>query len=177
VDVPTGISLGNIAVSSLVLDADRVISVPVAKTHNWAYLTLSLKNFIGITPLERYGWMSQNNYDRVFLHSNDPRPEDFGRLYIDLAHAAQPDLTIIDFSIGIEGNGPTSGSGGTPVDMRSAARVMSHEAVYVGRILPMARESGLGALCEQSIELIGAEYEDLRVAWRPAQVSQSSHFG
>ena len=35
---------------------DRVISVPVAKTHHWAHLTLSLKNFIGITPLERYGW-------------------------------------------------------------------------------------------------------------------------
>jgi uncharacterized protein (DUF362 family) len=193
VDVPTGISLGPVAVSSLVLDADRVISVPVAKTHNWAYLTLSLKNFIGITPLERYGWMSQNNYDRVFLHRNDPTPEDFGRLYIDLARAAQPDLTITDFSIGIEGNGPTSGSGGTPVDMMSrlgswlllastdpvaadatAARVMSHEAVYVGRILPMAREAGLGALCERSIELIGAEYEDLQVTWRPAQVSRRS---
>ncbi len=196
VDVPTGISLGSVSVSSLVLDADRVISVPVAKTHSWAYLTLSLKNFIGITPLERYGWMSANNYDRVFLHRNDPTPEDFGRLYIDLAHAAQPDLTIIDFSIGMEGDGPTSGSGGTPVDMRSrlgswlllastdpvaadatAARVMSHEAVYVGRILPMARQAGMGAICQQSIELIGAGYEDLRVAWRPAQVSASSHGG
>ncbi len=196
VEVPTGLSLGRVAVSSLVLDADRVISVPVAKTHSWAYLTLSLKNFIGITPLERYGWMSANNYDRVFLHRNDPTPEDFGRLYIDLAHAAQPDLTIIDFSIGMEGDGPTSGSGGTPVDMRSrlgswlllastdpvaadatAARVMSHEAVYVGRILPMARQAGMGAICQQSIELIGAGYEDLRVAWRPAQVSASSRGG
>jgi uncharacterized protein (DUF362 family) len=196
VDVPTGISLGSVAVSSLVLDADRVISVPVAKTHNWAYLTLSLKNFIGITPLERYGWMSQNNYDRIDLHRNDPTPEDFGRLYIDLANAAQPDLTIIDFSIGMEGNGPTSGAGGTPVDMMSrlgswlllastdpvaadatAARVMSHEAVYVGQILPMAQQAGLGALCEPSIELVGAEYEDLQVAWRPAEVSRRSTVG
>jgi uncharacterized protein (DUF362 family) len=189
VDVPTGISLGSVAVSSLVLDADRVISVPVAKTHSWAYLTLSLKNFIGITPLERYGWMSQNNYDRVNLHRNDPTPADFGRLYIDLANAAQPDLTIVDFSIGMEGNGPTSGNGGTPVDMRSrlgswlllastdpvaadatAARVMSHEAVYVGRILPMAQQAGMGAMCVQSIELIGAVLEDLQVPWRPAQI-------
>jgi uncharacterized protein (DUF362 family) len=196
VDVPTGISLGSVAVSSLLLDADRVISVPVAKTHSSAYLTLSLKNFIGITPLERYGWMSQDNYDRIDLHRNDPTPEDFGRLCIDLANAAQPDLTLIDFSIGMEGNGPTSGSGGTPVDMRSrlgswlllastdpvaadatAARVMGHEAVYVGRILPMAQQAGLGAICAQSIELIGAEYEDLQVAWRPAQVSQSAHVG
>jgi hypothetical protein len=82
--VPTGISLGTVAVSSLVLDADRVISVAVAKTHQRAHLTLSLKNFIGITPLERYGWMSRSNTDRVFLHQNDLRPEDFGRLYIDI---------------------------------------------------------------------------------------------
>jgi uncharacterized protein (DUF362 family) len=193
VDVPTGISLGSVAVSSLVLDADRVISVPVAKTHASAHLTLSLKNFIGITPLQRYGWMSQNNYDRIDLHRNDPTPADFGRLYIDLANAARPDLTIVDFSIGMEGNGPTSGNGGTAVDMRSrlgswlllastdpvaadatAARVMSHEAVYVGRILPMAQQAGLGAICPQSIELIGAEYEDLQVVWRPAQIAQSS---
>jgi len=193
VEVPTGISLGHVAVSSLVLDADRVISVAVAKTHQWAHLTLSLKNFIGITPLGRYGWMSQGNYDRVFLHQNDSTPEAFGRLYIDLARAARPDLAIIDFSIGMEGNGPTSGNGGTPVNMMArlgswlllastdsvaadatAARVMNHEATYVGGILPMARDAGMGALCEQSIELLGAELDDLRVDWRPAQVARSA---
>jgi uncharacterized protein (DUF362 family) len=189
VEVPTGISLGSVAVSSLVLDADRVISVPVAKTHRWAHLTLALKNFIGITPLERYGWQSRGNDDRVFLHQNDMGPENFGRLYIDLARAAAPDLALIDFSIGMEGNGPTSGSGGTPVDMRSrlgswlllassdavaadatAARVMNHESAYVGEILPMARADGMGAVCEPFIELRGAQLEDLRVPWQPASI-------
>ena len=193
VTVPTRISLGSVAVSSLVLDAHKVISVAVAKTHQWAHLTLSLKNFIGITPLRRYGWMSQGNYDRVFLHRNDPTPEDFGRLYMDLARAADPDLAIIDFSIGMEGNGPTSDNGGIPVDMMTrlgswlllastdsvaadatAARVMDHEATYVGRILTMAQEAGLGAICPQSIEILGAELEDLRVPWRAAQVSSRS---
>jgi len=189
VDVPSGISLGSLAVSSLVLDADRVISVAVAKTHQWAHLTLSLKNFIGITPLERYGWQSRGNNDRVSLHENDMGPENFGRLYIDLARAAAPDLAIIDFSIGMEGNGPTSGNGGITVDMMSrlgswlllastdavaadatAARVMSHEAAYVGEILPMARTDGMGAICEPFIELVGAQLEDLRVAWQPAEI-------
>jgi uncharacterized protein (DUF362 family) len=194
IDVPSGTSLGTLAVSSLVLDADRVISVPVAKTHRWAHLTLALKNFIGITPLARYGWQSQGNYDRVFLHQNDRGPEGFGRLYIDLARAAAPDLAIVDFSVGMEGNGPTSDAGGTPVDMRSrlgswlllastdavaadatAARVMSHEAAYVGEILPMARADGMGAICPSSIEMVGAELEDLRVAWRPADVVYAHH--
>jgi uncharacterized protein (DUF362 family) len=186
IEVPTGISLGRLAVSSLVLDADRVISIPVAKTHRWAHLTLALKNFIGITPLERYGWQSRGNEDRVFLHENDMGPESFGRLYIDLARAAAPDLAIIDFSIGMEGNGPT---GGTAVDMMTrlgswlllastdavatdatAARIMSHEAAYVGEILPMARADGMGAICASSIELLGAELDDLRVPWQPADV-------
>jgi uncharacterized protein (DUF362 family) len=189
VEVPTGISLGTIAVSSLVLDADRVISIPVAKTHRWAHLTLALKNFIGITPLERYGWQSRGNDDRVFLHQNDMGPANFNRLSIDLARAAAPDLSIIDFSIGMEGDGPTSGAGGTPVDMMSrlgswlllasrdcvaadatAARIMSHEAAFVGEILPMARADGMGAMCPSFIELIGAELEDLRVGWLPANI-------
>jgi uncharacterized protein (DUF362 family) len=189
VDVPTGISLGTVAVSSLVLDADRVISIPVAKTHQWAHLTLALKNFIGITPLVRYGWHSRGNEDRVFLHENDMGPMSFGRLYIDLARAAAPDLAIIDFSIGIEGDGPTTGNGGRAVDMRSrlgswlllastdiaaadatASRIMSHEAAYVGDILPMARAAGLGAICAPSIELLGAQLEELQVPWRAADV-------
>ena len=89
----------------------------------------------------------------------------------------------------MEGNGPTSGNGGTTVDMRSrlgswlllaskdavaadatAARVMSHEAAYVGEILPMARADGMGAICESSIELVGATIEELRVPWEPANV-------
>jgi uncharacterized protein (DUF362 family) len=189
IEVPTGISLGTVAVSSLVLDADRVISVPVAKTHQWAHLTLSLKNFIGITPLARYGWQTRGNFDRVFLHQNDMGPAAFGRLYIDLARAAAPDLALIDFSIGIEGNGPTADNGGLTVDMRSrlgswlllastdavaadatAARVMGHETAYVGEILPMARADGMGAICEPYIELVGAALEDLVVPWLPASV-------
>lgn len=189
IEVPTDISLGNVAVSSLVLDADRVISIPVAKTHQWAHLTLALKNFIGITPLERYGWQSRGNWDRVLLHQNDMGPQNFGRLYIDLARAAAPDLAIIDFSIGVEGNGPTTGNGGTTVDMMSrlgswlllastdvvaadatAARIMNHEAAYVGDILPMARGAGMGAICASSIEILGAQLEDLTVGWLPAAV-------
>ncbi len=189
IEVPTGISLGTLAVSSLVLEADRVISIPVAKTHRWAHLTLALKNFIGITPLERYGWQSQDNDDRVFLHQNDMGPANFGRLYIDLARAVVPDLAIVDFSIGLEGNGPTGGSGGTAVDVMSrlgswmllastdsvaadatAARIMNHEAAYIGDILPMARAEGLGSICEASITLLGAQLEDLRMTWQAADV-------
>jgi hypothetical protein len=55
VEIPSSTYLGTIAVSSLVARADRVISIPVAKTHSWAQLTLALKNFIGISRLASKG--------------------------------------------------------------------------------------------------------------------------
>jgi len=190
VDVPTGTSLGHVAVSSLVTGVDRVISIPVAKTHKWAYLTLSLKNFIGITPLERYGWADSGNHDRVLLHRNDSSPLGFGRLFVDLAHAAQPDLALIDFSIGMEGDGPSTSSGGIPLDVATrlgswlvlastdavaadatAARIMGQESPYVGEILRMAHEAGMGAICTESIDLVGARLDELRLEWRRAQVA------
>jgi uncharacterized protein (DUF362 family) len=189
IEVPTGISLGKVAISSLVTQADRVISIPVAKTHTTAILTLSLKNFIGITPLERYGWKDAPNYDRIDLHRHDYTPEAVAQLYFDLANAVKPDLVIVDMSIGVEGNGPTTSNQGTTVDMKkrlgswlvlastdpvaadaTAARVMSHGDSYVERILSRARQQGLGEMREEAIEIVGAKLSELRVEWKPARL-------
>jgi uncharacterized protein (DUF362 family) len=193
VEVPTATSLGRVAVSSLVTRADRVISVAVAKTHRWAYLTLALKNFIGITPLARYGWTGTSETTRVLLHRNDSTARGFGRLLVDVASAVRPHLSIVDFSIGMEGNGPSQSTGGRTVDMRTrlgswlvlastdpvaidatAARVMGLEAPFASEILTMARDAGLGVLCEPSIELVGARLDDLRVPWTAAQPAVSA---
>ncbi len=192
VDIPVGTSLGKVAISSLVIDADKVISIPVAKTHKWAYLTLSLKNFIGITPLKRYGWTDRNTGNtRVSLHANDPDPiSGFGRLFIDIAKAVKPDLAIIDMSIGIEGNGPSLSSGGVTADMKlkrgswivlastdpvaadaTAARILNQESPYVDKVLSMAHAGGMGTICKADIKLIGATLDDLQVKWTPAQVA------
>jgi uncharacterized protein (DUF362 family) len=191
VEVPTGISLGRVAISTLVTQADRVISIPVLKTHRWAHLTLSLKNFIGITPLLRYGWENAPNYDRADLHRRDYTPEAMARLYLDLAWAVKPDLAIIDASIGLEGDGPTCGDAlGTPVDMSSrlgswlllastdpvaadatAARVINHDDVYAEGILSVAQMEGLGLSSADAIEIDGAGLDELRVEWRPAKLA------
>jgi len=189
VEVPTGISLGSVAISSLVTRADRVISIPVAKTHKWAKLTLSLKNFIGITPLKRYGWEPADTFSRVLLHKNDYTSKAMGQLYIDLAKAAKPDLAIIDFSIGMEGDGPTASAGGETLDVKdrlgswlllastdpvaadaTAARVMNHDDTYVRRILTMAHKQGLGVINEKSIEIMGDRLDNLRIDWEQADL-------
>ncbi len=186
-DFPTATSLRQVAVSSLVARADRVISIPVAKSHRWARLTLSLKNFIGTTPLERYGWASSPDSTRVDLHRNDGDLHGFTQITLDLVRAVHPDLAIIDLSIGMEGNGPSSSLGGTPVDLRSrlgswvllasrdlvaadatAARMLGHEAIYTEPVLSRAVAAGLGVACASQIDLVGASADELRVSWLPA---------
>ncbi len=187
VEVPSATHLGTIAVSSMVAHADRVISIPVAKTHSWAQLTLSLKNFIGITPLERYGDVPNGIMDRgVVLDHSSPRA--IAAIYLDIVQGIKPDLAIVDFSIGVEGNGPTLGHGGRTVDMRdrlgswlllastdlvaadaTAARIMSQDPAEVVQLV-MGYEMGLGQIREDRIELVGADLEDLRVPWSAAQL-------
>jgi uncharacterized protein (DUF362 family) len=187
VEVPSDTYLGPISVSSLVAHADRVISIPVAKTHSWAQLTLSLKNFVGIAPLWRYADLPGGIADRgvVFDHSS---PAAIAAIYLAMVQGVQPDLAVIDFSIGIEGNGPNISHGGRTVDMRTrlgswlllaspdlvaadamAAWIMSHNPNRVTQ-LGMAFDMGLGECRQNRIEMIGPTLQDLRVAWAPAQM-------
>ena len=53
----------------------------------------------------------------------------------------------------------------------TAARIMGQESPYVGEILRMAHEAGMGAICTESIELVGARLDDLRLDWRRARVA------
>jgi uncharacterized protein (DUF362 family) len=192
-EVPSRTNLGSIAVSSLVTRADRVISIPVAKTHTSAQLTLALKNFIGVTPLSRYaGWINDSYWDRgvVLDHSS---PEAIAQIYLDIVEGVKPDLAIIDFSIGVEGDGPTLGYGAQTVDMNdrlgswlilastdivaadaTAARVMSHDVTDMKQ-LTMGFEMGLGEIRENAIELVGEELDDIRVPWAPAELKNQYH--
>lgn len=174
-----------LVVSSLVANADRVISVPVMKTHLWAQLTLSLKNFVGVTPLARYGGTPDSAIPlRVALHLNSS--EGIEQVFLDVMTAVKPDLAVIDASIGIEGNGPSIIFGGTTVDMKdrlgswlllastdlpaadaTAARIMKHDVAQI-RQLNMAYEQQLGEIRQEEIEIVGERLADLQVDWLPA---------
>lgn len=187
-EVPSRTYLNNIAVSSLLTTADKVISIPVAKTHSWAQLTLSLKNFVGVTSLKRYAtWVNNSYWDRgkVLDHSS---PQAIGQIYLDIVDAVKPDLAIIDFSIGIEGNGPTTDRGGKTVNMKdrlgswlvlastdlmaadaTAARIMSHDVDKIKQ-LTMGYEMRLGEIHKESIEIVGEKLDDLIVDWKVAKL-------
>ncbi len=185
VEVPSKTPLHKIAISSLAANADKVISIPVAKTHSWAQLTLAMKNFIGITPLSRYAQLVNNTWWNrgSFDHSS---PQAIAQVYLDIVKSLKPDLAIIDFSIGIEGDGPTKDYGATTLNMKdrlgswaiiaskdilaadaTAARIMSHDVKGIKQ-LTMGFDMGLGEIHEESIKILGEKLDDLQVKWKPA---------
>jgi uncharacterized protein (DUF362 family) len=84
-----------------VVDADVVVSMPKMKTHHWAGVTLSLKNCFGCVPGRIYGW-PKNALHWAGLEA----------AILDVAAAVRPSYAIVDGIVGMEGNGPISG---TPV--------------------------------------------------------------
>ena len=89
----------------------------MAKTHSWAQLTLASKNYLGITPLSRYAQLIDNTWWNrgTFDHRS---PQAIAQVYLDIEKSIKTDLSIIDFSIGIEGDGPTRSNGGTTINMK-----------------------------------------------------------
>ena len=91
-------SLKKLLLPKTLLDADAIIDLPLMKTHEFVMYSGAIKNLFGCVPSNR----------RIYLH---PRlPEVLYRLYTLL----QPQLTVMDARVGIEGNGPTKGK---PVKM------------------------------------------------------------
>jgi uncharacterized protein (DUF362 family) len=117
VEVPSKTSLNKITISSLMAKADKIISIPVAKRYSWAQLTLAAKNFIGVAPLSRYAQLIDNTWWNrgTFDHSS---PQTIAQAYLDIIKGKKVDLSIIDFSIGMEGDGPSKSQGGKTVNMK-----------------------------------------------------------
>jgi uncharacterized protein (DUF362 family) len=79
--------------------ADLVVSMPKLKTHHWVGVTLGMKNLYGCVPGAVYGW------PKNFLHwCGIPQS------IVDIAAALRPGFTIVDGIVGMEGNGPISGT-------------------------------------------------------------------
>ena len=90
--------LTELALPVEVLRADLVVSMPKLKTHHWAGMTASMKNFFGVVPGAVYGWPK----NILHVHGID-------NSIIDLNATVRPGLTIVDGVTGMEGDGPIMG--------------------------------------------------------------------
>jgi uncharacterized protein (DUF362 family) len=79
--------------------ADFIVSLPKMKTHHWAGVTLSMKNFFGVMPGVCYGWPKN-----VLHHAG------INQSILDITATVRPHLAIVDGIVGMEGDGPIMGT-------------------------------------------------------------------
>jgi len=80
-------------------EVDWVVSVAKMKTHHWVGVTLSMKNLFGVMPGSYYGW-PKNLFHR----------EGIEKSILDINQAVEPDFSIVDGIVGMEGDGPIMGT-------------------------------------------------------------------
>ena len=150
-----------------------LISLARMKTHNFVFVTLSLKNVLLAAPLNEYG----KTNDKGLMHMAAPARNDL--LHYNMFHLAQevwPDLAVIDGFEGMEGNGP---AWGTPIASRvalasrdplaadiTATRVMGFDPKTVNYLAAMA-EAGMGQGDVGKIQLLGTPFEQCVTKYRP----------
>jgi uncharacterized protein (DUF362 family) len=91
--------LSQLALPVELLRADFVISMPKLKTHHWAGMTASMKNFFGVVPGAVYGWPK----NILHVHGID-------NAIVDLNATIRPHLAIVDAVTAMEGDGPIMGA-------------------------------------------------------------------
>jgi uncharacterized protein (DUF362 family) len=152
VTIPEAVSFRKTDVMKAVLDADVLISAPVAKSHSSAGVSLSMKGMMGLI------------YNRSIMHWR----YDLDQAIADLASLLKPDLVVIDASRVLSTNGP-SGPGDViranqivaSRDMVAAdAQVVSMFPWYGQRIRPenvahirIAGERGLGRMDIENLSI------------------------
>jgi uncharacterized protein (DUF362 family) len=95
-----GIALSSWPLYTEVIEADKVINVPIAKRHGEAKLTLSMKNWMGVMGGSRYR-----------IHQK------LDASIVDVAMKIKPTLTVLDAVRILTGNGPQGG------DLRDVKRL------------------------------------------------------
>ena len=80
------------------LSSDFIVSMPKLKTHHWAGMTASMKNFFGAVPGAVYGW------PKNILHVRG-----IDASILDLNATIRPHFAIVDAVTAMEGDGPIMG--------------------------------------------------------------------
>lgn len=97
---PKGLLLKKLTVVEMLKDIDKVISVSKLKTHGMAKMTGAVKNMFGTVP----GAL------KAEYHLNMPKADDFANSLIDICLYSAPVLSFMDAIVGMEGDGPSSGT-------------------------------------------------------------------
>lgn len=154
VEIPRGLAIDHTIIPRVVLEADKLINVPVIKTHLQTTFSLGMKNLKGLVVGKQKHLIHLCGLDQGI---------------VDLNTLIKSNLVIMDGIIGMEGTGgPTNGravemdvvlAGNDVVEADCVGvRIMSGDPEKVKHI-QLACEQGLGATRE--LELLGDDLESV----------------
>ena len=151
-EVPNGEVLKSITVPRLVTES-AIISAAKLKTHANTRVTLGMKNMFGLLP-DKF---------KAKYHAKG-----ISNVVVDINTVLHPAITVIDGFVGMEGNGPVSG---TPVPMNliiagtdvvatdaTAARIMGFNPYEIKHIRK-AFEKDIG---KSEAQILGEKIEDVK---------------
>jgi uncharacterized protein (DUF362 family)/Pyruvate/2-oxoacid:ferredoxin oxidoreductase delta subunit len=156
--------------STHIMEADAVINLPKLKTHAQMGMTLAVKNTFGaVMGADKAQWHFRSGRD----------PMEFARLIVHIHERVAPVLSILDGVIGMEGNGPSSGTPRTSGFLAASSNAhaldfavcnilgIDPENVYT---IVAAKRMGLFP-DESKIEIVGDSIESLRPSppWKLAR--------
>jgi len=162
VPAPAGFHNRSFSIARDIAEAGVVINLAKFKTHAMMTMTLAVKNLFGaFVGKQKAQW-----------HLQSGRSQDhFARMLVELAYTVRPAISVLDAVIGMEGNGPNSGTPrklgflAASRDMVSLDRVacaitgVAPDKVY---IFKAAQNMGL-AVDLEGIRLAGDPIEPLKI--------------
>jgi len=149
VDFPDGKVIKNSVITPVIFDVEKIIDIPILKTHDQTQVSLGIKNLKGLLPVS----------ERIRYHETSVE-----QAIVDLCGFVKPHLTIIDATTAGEGLGPgectpvkmdlvIAGANTLATDMVGAA-VMGFEVSRI-KFLKYAIAAGLGPKSLDEVEVVG----------------------
>ena len=148
-----------VRISSIALEADRIINLPKFKTHQQLTATFAVKNMFGCVC----------GKEKAFWHfAKGDSSEEFSRLLIGIYQLLSPCLTIIDGVVAMQGQGPIRGEPKNlgcliaSTDPIACETICSQLANFDPADLPIiatAKKIDFGTAESDRIKLIGDDYK------------------
>jgi len=163
-----------------VLDCPCTISVAIAKTHAAGVVTLGMKNMI-MGTLHKEDRIKMHGYHS---HADRVLPREAQTLNINLLRLSRhlkPDITIVDGTVGLQGNGP-GGTDSVPLGIAVVSgdvfaadavttKAMGFEPLEIG-LYHYANEMGYGTADLNKIDIVGPAVETVAISFKPHETAE-----
>jgi uncharacterized protein (DUF362 family)/NAD-dependent dihydropyrimidine dehydrogenase PreA subunit len=163
VTFPGGRTMKSFAMAGAMRSADRLVSLSKLKTHMFMNITCAVKNLFGtVAGMNKFTYHSRFSRDTVFAD-----------MLVDVALTSAADLHLVDAVVGMDGDGPNSGTlkpmgfvaaGADPFAVDLLMMELLGIDPRANKPLAAAIDRGLSTGAAGDLEVLGDDPEALAVA-------------